>query len=68
MTEPGLTGYQCAVCGSPDVMAVAPGTQADAQRFLAFNVADLSPANPVPTRAWCADHWRQSWTALSKEQ
>ena len=65
MTEIALAGYQCAVCGLPDVMAVAPGTQADASPFAPDVPMDnvvMFPSAPVPTRAWCADHWRQSWT------
>lgn len=51
----------CAVCGSPDWFAVAPGTDASASRFVSDSVSEIAPTDAIPTRAYCLSHWRQSW-------
>lgn len=55
----------CTVCGSTEWMAVAPGTAADASRFAQYNLLELRPAEPVEARAFCAEHWRQSWEKVA---
>jgi hypothetical protein len=52
---------RCCICQSADWIAVAPGTSANASRFTSDRVADISPGVPVETKAYCLDHWRQSW-------
>jgi hypothetical protein len=54
----------CCVCGSPDWMAVSPGTATDASRFLSDAVTEIRPTDEVPTRAWCLDHWQDSWVPI----
>jgi hypothetical protein len=54
----------CSVCGSAEWIAVAPGTSTDATSWPTSNVVEIVPAEEVPTQAWCAEHWRQSWTRV----
>lgn len=55
----------CTVCGRPEWIAVAPGTAPDASRFLKHNLSEIRPAEPVEARAFCADHWKQSWERIA---
>ena len=50
------------ICGSADVIAVAPGTASDAARFA--GVVEIAASDIASTRAYCLDHWRASWTAV----
>ena len=54
----------CCVCGSPDWMAVSPGTAPNATRFLDPSVAEIVPADEEATVAWCLDHWQDSWVPI----
>ena len=53
-----LSTIRCA-CGSPEITAIAPGTEPDLQPDLLTVGAD------VPSQAWCGACWhvRFGWTA-----
>ena len=49
----------CCVCGSADVIAVAPGTASDASPYhpACINVRPLFSEPETPTRAYCMECW-----------
>lgn len=57
--------FTCTACGNPEWIAVAPGTAPDASRFQQCKLFELRPAEPVEARAFCADHWKQSWERVA---
>lgn len=56
----------CTICGSPHWVGCQPGQDADATRFLQYNLFELRPAEPIDARAWCMEHWVQTF-AVSAE-
>jgi hypothetical protein len=50
-----MMALSCCCCGSPDWLACAPGTEAEAREQR--NLCVLRPAPEVPLLAWCAEHW-----------
>lgn len=48
-----LADLRCDVCGSPDLIAIAPGHAA-----VSCSLFDTLPERPM--RGWCAEHWRSA--------
>ncbi len=49
---------RCCICGSPDLLAVAVGTEGERVEML-----DLTIRRAIADAAWCAEHWQRGWRA-----